>query len=751
MAREGLAIRQSEALVRLGTMALIYVMAFSARLFSVIRYESIIHEFDPWFNYRSTKVFVEDGMYAFWNWFDHKSWYPLGRVVGGTVYPGIMFTAGFIYHALHALGFPEIHVREVCVLTAPIFSGLTAIAAYLLGTEAYSSGAGLFAAVITSIVPGYMSRSTAGSFDNEGVAITALVFVFYGFMRAVRTGSILYSALSAIAYLYMVSTWGGYIFVINIIPIYVMVMLVLGRFSNRLYVAYSTFYVLGTLLSMQIRFVGFGAIQSKEKLAALAVFGFLHLYVFGRWLYSLMPRRKFWLLFSGTVAVLVGTVAIALSWAFRTNFFGPWEGRFYTILDPTYAQRFIPIIASVSEHQPTAWASYFMDLHVLNFLFPVGLYYLMKGVTDTNLLLIVYAVFAAYFSGVMSRLMLVLAPASALMSGVALSEMTNKAAASVFEMVKRAPHDGSSTSSTATLHPDGGTASSTDTAAQSGKRGAAKKAVATRKAASVQGSASTASSSGKTGAAMSRPFKVTLEVSVALLLIASFVLFKYIQHCLYMANHYYSSPSVVIQLNDGSYWDDFREAYFWLSQNTDPDDTVLSWWDYGYQLSGMANRTTIVDNNTWNNSHIATVGRCLNSDEKKAHTIARKLDVDYVLIIFGGLVGYSSDDINKFLWPIRISGSVDPSVKEEDYLTARGEYSMGEDASETLKNSLMYRLSYYRFNEVRNHGNFAVDLVRRVQAPEHDITLRYFEEAFTSEHWLVRIYRVKQPDALGFT
>ena len=34
---------------------------------------------------------------------------------------------------------------------------------------------------------------------------------------------------------------------------------------------------------------------------------------------------------------------------------------------------------------------------------------------------------------------------------------------------------------------------------------------------------------------------------------------------------------------------------------------IMSWWDYGYQIAGMANRTTLVDNNTWNNSHIALV------------------------------------------------------------------------------------------------------------------------------------------------
>lgn len=43
-----------------------------------------------------------------------------------------------------------------------------------------------------------------------------------------------------------------------------------------------------------------------------------------------------------------------------------------TLLDPTYASRFVPIIASVSEHQPPQWSSYIMDLHVLVALAPAG-------------------------------------------------------------------------------------------------------------------------------------------------------------------------------------------------------------------------------------------------------------------------------------------------------------------------------------------------------------------------------------------
>lgn len=69
----------------------------------------------------------------------------------------------------------------------------------------------------------------------------------------------------------------------------------------------------------------------------------------------------------------------------------------------------------------------------------------------------------------------------------------------------------------------------------------------------------------------------------------------------------------------------------------------MSWWDYGYQITAMANRTILVDNNTWNNTHISRVGQAMASSEEKAYEIMRELDVNYVLVIFGGLTGYSSD------------------------------------------------------------------------------------------------------------
>ncbi|CAJ0966477.1 unnamed protein product [Ranitomeya imitator] len=94
------------------------------------------------------------------------------------VYPGLMVTAGLIHWVLNMLNI-TVHIRDVCVFLAPVFSGLTSISTFLLTRELWNQGAGLLAACFIAIVPGYISRSVAGSFDNEGIAIFALQFTYY--------------------------------------------------------------------------------------------------------------------------------------------------------------------------------------------------------------------------------------------------------------------------------------------------------------------------------------------------------------------------------------------------------------------------------------------------------------------------------------------------------------------------------------------------------------------------------------------
>lgn len=121
----------------------------------------------------------------------------------GTIYPGLMVTSATIYKLCWMLNI-TIDIRNVCVFLAPLFSSFTTIITYLLTKEIRNAGAGLVAAAMVSIVPGYISRSVAGSYDNEGIAIFCMLFTYYTWIKAVKTGTIYWSTLAALAYFYMV-------------------------------------------------------------------------------------------------------------------------------------------------------------------------------------------------------------------------------------------------------------------------------------------------------------------------------------------------------------------------------------------------------------------------------------------------------------------------------------------------------------------------------------------------------------------
>ncbi|VDK78670.1 unnamed protein product [Litomosoides sigmodontis] len=690
---------KQETFLKILILALAAVVSFSCRLFAVIRFESVIHEFDPYFNYRTTRYLTDKGYYNFHNWFDDRAWYPLGRIIGGTIYPGLMVTSALIHRLLHFVHF-TLHVREICVFLAPLFSSFTVLITYALTKELKDDAAGLVAASMIAIVPGYISRSVAGSYDNEGIAIFCMLSTYYLWIKAVKSGNVYWSVLCSLGYFYMVSSWGGYVFLINLIPLHVLALICTSRFSNKIYIAYSTFYVIGTILSMQIPFVGFQPVQTSEHMMAFGVFGLCQIIAFAKWLRARMSEWNFQFLFRSTILFAACAVAMSVIVASYLGKIAPWTGRFYSLLDPSYAKNNIPIIASVSEHQPTAWSSFYFDLQILVFTFPVGLYVCFKELNDHNIFIILYALTSIYFAGVMVRLMLVLAPVMCILGGIALS----------------------STLATFMKNLD-----STSTHAKHEKKEKEK----------------------------NYPYKN--EVAQAVIVIVAIFFFSYVYHCTWATSEAYSSPSIVLSAHggDGStiIFDDFREAYYWLRKNTHPEAKIMSWWDYGYQITAMANRTVIVDNNTWNNTHISRVGQAMSSKEEDAYEIMRELDVDYVLVIFGGVIGYSSDDINKFLWMVRIGGSTPEGahIKEVDYFSKSGEFRVDREGSPTMLNCLMYKLCYYRFGGLyTQHGQVTgFDRVRHAEIGNKDFELEFLEEAYTTEHWIVRIYKVKPLDNRG--
>ena len=141
-----------------------------------------------------------------------------------------------------------------------------------------------------------------------------------------------------------------------------------------------------------------------------------------------------------TVGMLVKYFLVGLAISFGAFFIlllflgeTQWSGRSMTLLDPTYAKKYIPIVASVSEHQATTWGSYFFDIHFLIFLTPVGLYYIYKNRENNITFVGIYVTLSVYFASVMIRLLLVFAPSAAIASGIGASWLVDKCCKSIKE------------------------------------------------------------------------------------------------------------------------------------------------------------------------------------------------------------------------------------------------------------------------------------------------------------------------------
>jgi dolichyl-diphosphooligosaccharide--protein glycosyltransferase len=566
-------------------------------------------------------------------------------------------------------------------------------------------------------------------------------------------------------------------------------MTVAGRFSRRLHVAYCTYYVLGNLMAMQVPFVGFNVLLQAECASSHGIFVMVNGFSLMVWFRNKVSARQAKFLLRLAFVTVVGLTAFAILAVILTGRL-QFTGRALSLLDPTYAKKYIPIIASVSEHQPTTWTSFFFDLHMLVPFAPAGMFFLFENPTDGKIFLILYGTMAWYFAGVMVRLMLTLAPVASILASVGVSALLRRfmghLKAKVADMLEedergrreerdaaqkraaRARKKRRQRSKKAGSGPDGEDADGPDAdgpdadgpdadgpdadGPDATSDAASDPAWGPDGAPTERGLAEARAAEDEMLLALDRGRAATIPGHLAAVIVMGLtgLLCFYSMHATYVASEAYSSPSIVLSSRraDGTrvIMDDYREAYYWLRQNTDADAKVLSWWDYGYQMAAMSNRTTLVDNNTWNNTHIATVARALASSEEDAWPVLDSLDVDYVLVVFGGKTGYQSDDINKFLWMVRIAQGVYEDITEDIFYNEKGRFAVDATASKRMLRSLLYKTSYYRFSELTtDYGQpKGYDLVRNVEVGDRHVQLEHIEEAFTSQNWIVRLYRVKK-------
>mmetsp|Transcript_62857 Transcript_62857/g.112081 ORF Transcript_62857/g.112081 Transcript_62857/m.112081 type:complete len:858 (-) Transcript_62857:1195-3768(-) len=769
-------VKTARNVVCLAALAWALLLAYDIRLPAVKIYGPVIHEFDPWFNYRATEYLAEHGREKFFKWFDHMSWYPLGRPVGTTIYPGMQITAVAIWEALKAvpkkrfkipkvlhkyvpggmkaLRIAPMSLNDVCVYIPAWFGSIATLCVFLITMEVTRSWIGATAsALVMSMIPAHLMRSMAGGYDNESIAVTAICLTFYLWMMSVRSPKSWWiGILAGLSYVYMVAAWGGYIFVINMVGVHAAALVPLGYFNSSTYKAYTLFYIIGTLGAMQIPVVGWTPIKSLEQMGPLVVFIIYQLLE----LSSTIIRRRGLESFKEKMSVraqVFGVAFVALSIVvlllWPTGYFGPFSSRIRGLF-VKHTKTGNPLVDSVAEHQAASDSAYWQYLHHGKTLAPWGLVCCLYRPTPAKWFIIIYAAVASYFSVRMVRLLIICGPITSVLAGCLAATVLDSCVKQILDsLAKLASFGGDAEAKAVEMKEadkkeegkgsprsgEGKAKDSKDAKAKDKKGGKDdKKKKASSGSVSELGDAFDVIKSHYmsyydkvvnfvTGPATLPPRAIAAVIVLAMIWqTAPAPISDFRKHCEDMS-HGMASPQIMFQSRgrNGQDFivDDYLESYNWLKAHTPKDARVLAWWDYGYQITGIGQRTSIADGNTWNHEHIATLARCLVSGEKRGHKIIRHI-ADYVLIWAGG----RGDDLAKSPHMARIGTSVFPDICPNNPTCSHFGFHQDHTPTPMMAKSVVYRL--------HSHN----------KAPGVVANPALWKEVHTSRYGLVRIFKV---------
>jgi dolichyl-diphosphooligosaccharide--protein glycosyltransferase len=116
---------------------------------------------------------------------------------------------------------------------------------------------------------------------------------------------------------------------------------------------------------------------------------------------------------------------------------------------------------------------------------------------------------------------------------------------------------------------------------------------------------------------------------------------------------------------------DWKESLEWMKTNTPKDSVVAAWWDYGYWITTLSERTTLADNATIDSTRIENIAKAFLSSPDEGWKMLQGMNADYVVVFVSGqrldagnnqtvyMLGGGGDESKK-QWFMRIAG-MDPS------------------------------------------------------------------------------------------
>ena len=549
----------------------VLILAFSISMLirsQPIEYGFQLNEFDPFFNFRATEYIVENGFSKYFDWHDYKSWYPTGR--------DISTSSQFMLHATAAITYQvfgsNLSLYDYTILFPAVIGSLTVIVIFVLVRLFAGTTAGLIASVLFAISFPILLRGSIGWFKSEPLGIFYGLLGLYLFLSAIQSRNkkiaFLKIIFGGIVLAFSMSSWGGTQFFIIPIGMFIVALPFINK--DHKFLLWSIPLFVGIFLSIS------GSFERPGLNFVFGVAGFLLIFptIF---LTGCIFIQK---ISSEKNKIRNGLVLLILIIVLGTSVFiiNPYldhpvnlpSVRYLNVISP-FSTTTDPLVDSVAEHATAATDISFL-LHSVWMIFAgIGIWLILsKKISQTETLV----------KNDMTIFLLIFG-----ITGVYFS--------SVFIRLELFASISLIMLSSVGL------------------------SILTKKLFAIN-------FSGK----KNYPIKISYVV---------LIIFLFSLPLVFPTNYNWinssDTPPIIFTgaaFNPPS--NDWIETLEWIKLNTPENAVIASWWDYGYWITTMSDRTTIVDNATLNTKQIQKMAQMLMSTPDNSWNILKEMNADYVVI-----------------------------------------------------------------------------------------------------------------------
>ena len=608
---------------------LVLIIAFSTAFIIrsyPIKYGFALNEFDPYFDYRATKYIIDNGFEAYLNWHDYQSWYPEGRFVPTTSQVALHLIAATMYKIF---GFGS-SLLDFVIMFPVIIGSLTTIVIFALVRNLSGTTAGMFASLLFAFMPAIIQRGNLGWFKSEPLGLFLALLSVYLFLSSIKSKNIPRIILTAAGGGLILglanSSWGGIQYFSIPLGIFFFLLPFLRKDSIFLY-GIITFTLITLITAGAFPRPGISFVIGLPGIALIVgtIFAIVGTIIRTK---SSPAKANRNLIAALSIFVLL-TVSIFLVGAYQPSSF-----RYLVAVNP-FLSSHNPLVESVAEHSTPTVIDYFTDYSILLIFAGFGVWVSFSKRTDMTIFALIIGLTGLYVSATFARLMVYSSIAIVILASIGLYELTRSILQNRIENQNKI------------------------------KEREFRKNI----------------KEGKILPEVKPLVKISFVAMIVFLI--SIPLIDY-NGLIYPKNfNWISSADIPPSIVNGATGfrmqvDDWVDAVDWIENNTPKDSVIASWWDYGYWITTLGNKTTLADNATINQTRIQTIAKMLMSEPETATQIAQDLKADYILVYIvadrhngpNGNSFYtlgSGGDESKKQWFMKIGG-----FKEKDYVEDDG-------------------------------------------------------------------------------